>query len=440
MSGPKARAYPPNKENYLELSASQKKYAWAQFNVKRRNNGQALVWPNFMPDGIGVTHKPPGWQKVPADYPRILAREYHANPKKFNKIVAQPIANKQAGPLLDSFNKSPTANTNASPSTSAGSGNHRPINSPGTIERLLDEHDRQQAGTSTSNPGKRPAPVDHPGTPAPKQRPSTTTEGSTTTMATGGSHTRSGASYNHVAMDTSAPVEESGHNSKADGGFDSAQGPLGHIEQPMYNNGSGFMTFKKIHHMKSFAIPFKNIESGDNKFTTTPLAEIPWQYMYFYMSKNEFDLIPPGSRAVSCKVSVQNIISSTGHPVGGTIASLATFNHPKIGVLAYDLLKTSRGGRTYKLTMSSTEDVLPIAVGEKNPDTFILNQYGTDQSSGTWNTDALPGACFPIPFNTYDYFCVYQPSATAAATIGFTNQNAPGYENFNSCITQFNLL
>nr|QOD39596.1 VP [uncultured densovirus] len=245
------------------------------------------------------------------------------------------------------------------------------------------------------------------------------------------------------AMDTTpgaaAAVSKTG-GAKADGGFDSAQGPEGYIPTGGYQHGSGFMVFEKVHHLKSFGIPFLNVLHGtDHKITTTPLAEIPWDRPFFYMSEAEFNLIPDGSHFTKCEVAIHNIVSSTQYPTGGTEASTATFNHPKIGILGFDLYKKCRGGYNAKYTMSSTKEMAVVAVGDASYDDFIKKQYGTDQSSTNWDTDDLPGTMFPIPYNLYNYFSVYQPSKAFAAVKGFTPANSPGYANFGSQITQFNL-
>ncbi len=296
------------------------------------------------------------------------------------------------------------------------------INSADTIESLIAAADRDKAN---AGPSKRPHDSGEIGAPPPKM-PST----------------RSGAG-GQMEVDGPAATPtggKTGRNAGADGGFDSAQGPETMISKGGYSHSGGHKTFTKVHHMKSFAIPFVNLLFGANeKLTTTPLAEIPWDKMFLYMSEDEFNLIPDGSHVKSCHVKIQNIVSSTQHPVGGTVASTATFNHPKIGIIGFDLENCSRGGQTFNATMSSTAEMIPNALTRPDYTDFIAKQYGTDQSSATWDTDSLPGTMFPIPYNLYKYFCVYQPSRAKAIADGYTAANAFGYENFNSCITQFNL-
>ncbi len=439
-----ALTWPPDRPGYSGMSVSKKKYTWAQFNVGRRNRGQALVWPNFMEDGIdGVTHRPPNWQAVGPDYPRINARTRNKNRARFDEVVRPPLAQRNAGPLFDAFARTPEIPENFAHRAfndpqlndiiEGGHANVEPvsppvtertqINSPDGIDRLLDDFDREQAGPSGV---KRPHDSGEIGGPPAKM---------TITRSQGGGS----APMDHSGSGAATTSRQTGHKAGADGGFDSAQGPETMISRGGYSHSGGHKTYTKVHHLKAFAIPFINIVEGSGKYTTTPLAEIPWDKMFFYMSEDEFKLIPAGSHVKSCKISVQNLVSSTQHAVGGAVATTATFNHPKIGVLGFDLEKSSRGGETFGATMSSTKEMIPIALATPDYTDFILKQYGTDQASNTWETDALPGTMFPIPYNLYKYFCVYQPNQATADNQGYTEANAFGYENFNSCITQFNL-
>ena len=299
------------------------------------------------------------------------------------------------------------------------------INSPDTIDRLINEADAAEAGPSR----KRPR-ID-----SPAEVGSSPDDMSARGRGQGGG----GMEVDPQPAAKGKSVKVAG----ADGGFDSSQGPETMISKGGYSHSGGHKTYTKVHHLKSFAIPFTNILFGtapnNVKFTTTPLAEIPWDKMFFYMSEDEFKLIPAGSHVKSCKISIQNIVSSTQHPVGGTSASTATFNHPKIGLIGFDLEKNSRGGQTMNATMSSQHEMIPTALTTPSYVDFIIKQYGTDQSSSNWDTDPLPGSMFPIPYNLHKYFCVYQPSKVLAASKGFNSTNAFGYENFSSCITQFNL-
>ncbi len=314
--------FPPNKNNYADMSMSRKRYTWAQYNSARFRKGLPLVWPDFMPrDAEGVTNKPPNWRDIPPNYPHVRASTFQVNPRPHNVPVERP----PIGNIVDMLNNQRRNNLPSSEIHKlAGKQNHgNPV--PSTSSGVTEAPTRKR---------NRPEDIEAlTGFESATKRPTIISGGSSNVTRSGGTR---GAEARRVLTE---PMEEggaaaaggaSGHNAKADGGFDSSQGPESLISRGGYSHSGGHKTFTKVHHMKSFAIPFTNIVFGTNKFTTTPLAEIPWDKMFLYMSEDEFNLIPAGSYVKSCKISIQNIVSSTQYPTGGTIASTAAFNPPRL--------------------------------------------------------------------------------------------------------------
>lgn len=271
---------------------------------------------------------------------------------------------------------------------------------------------------------------------------STTTSSSTMSTPMDGIETPAGAKKSNVTPSPSLTNDPSvsGHNAASDGGFDSAQGPESFIDTPAYHYTSGLKHFKKIHHLKSFALPFTWLpaSSAGVKFIATPMTEIPVQYMYFYMSEREFNLISPGSYVSHVNVTIQLISASTSFPTGGTASTIATAQHPKICMVGYDLPKKLRGGQNRTLTFDNT--IIPTASTAGNSkDDFISKQYGSWQLNAGWDTSLLPGTAYPITYNKRDYFCLYQLNNALATTNGFTAATSMGHEVFNSCVTMFNM-
>lgn len=248
-------------------------------------------------------------------------------------------------------------------------------------------------------------------------------------------------------------VRGKGHNAASDGGFDSAQGPISSLAKGGYKVQHGQMMFKKVHRMKSFAIPYvtkektaltlagPTISAGSNVhkgtiYTTTPLAEIPWQYAYFYLSPEEFNLLPAGSYIDSVHVKVLHTVSQTAYNVGSTEATTATTNHPKVMIIGKDLEKYSRGGQTRKVVFTPGSGMKPTDITNVNRQDFIDKQYGSDQSELNVANYIVPGVATKIPYYNYNHFCIYQPDGVQAATDGLaSDQIAPGYEYFvNNCI------
>lgn len=251
----------------------------------------------------------------------------------------------------------------------------------------------------------------------------------------------SGAPPNPAEAVGAATASGTGHNSQSDGGFDSAQGPESFLPKGGYKANGGTMMFKKVHRMKSWAIPYWNLAdatafSGAN-LVTTPLAKIPWEYAFFYLSPEEFNLLPAGSYIDSVSIDVMQTVASTGYPTGGTTSSTATTNHPKVLCIGKDLERKMRGGVDRAVALNDT--MIPTNLTSVTPvyDDFIAKQYGTDQSSAD-NAITVPGCAHKIPYYNYNHFCIYQPNATQAAARGFTAANAPGFEYFQNTITEMN--
>ena len=249
-----------------------------------------------------------------------------------------------------------------------------------------------------------------------------------------------------------ASATGTGHNSGSDGGFDSAQGPESFLPSGGYSASPGKLKFKKVHRLKSWAIPYYNLplanyKSGSN-LITTPLTKIPWEYAFFYLSPEEFSLLPAGSYIDSVHIRIMQTVATTGYPTGGSTASIATTNHPKVLCIGKDLEKKSRGGTDRVLGF--TNEMIPSFPTANLPDTmytdFINKQYGTDQTIIDGSV-VVPGCAHKIPYYNNLHFCIYQPNRAQALARGFFTESAPGvvdenfspgFEYFQNYITEMN--
>nr|QOD39477.1 VP [uncultured densovirus] len=433
--------WPDQRIIWKDLSRSQKSYTIDQYNKARRTRNLAAV-PNPFRKGNNtatnpIVQNPSGVETV--------------TPQTPNRPRLQPLSDagsgivpsRGRGPIIDAFKTAEGREANAITRREQREINDlsKYFNTAGGkafLNSVIEENNTAESVQfSGSQAPHRPVVSDKGAGPS---RPDTSVPADVSQPS---EMSDRGAKRNHPEGGFTAtnvsPAAKTGKGSPADGGFDSAQGPETMIQRGSYSSSAGFKTYTSVHHNNALALPFLNVLETHTKWTTTPLNEIPWDRMFYYMSEDEFKLIPAGSEVVDCKISVQNIISSTQYATAGSTSETATFNHPKIGMLGFDLERTMRGGKTMQYTMSSTKEMIVDSVATPNYDSFIAKQYGTDQSSATWDADDLPGCVFPIPYNSYRYFSVYQPNKLLANTQGYTAANAPGYENFSSAITQFNL-
>ena len=224
------------------------------------------------------------------------------------------------------------------------------------------------------------------------------------------------------------------------GGFDSTQGPVHEISKGGYSVNAGSMRYTKTHQFSTWANPYSVIGTGDfsgANLITTPLARIDWDYMYYYMSPEEFALIPAGSHVSDCSIEIISLVAQQGYATGGTISSVATTNHPKILCMGVDLENKMRGGIDRVLTFNNQMIPQTAVPPAAQVDDFILKQYGTDQ----FEPDAsvvVAGVTTDIPYILKKHFCIYQPNKAQATARGFIAETAPGQEYFKNHIMQVN--
>ncbi|AIQ82698.1 structural protein [Sea star-associated densovirus] len=412
----------PSRHPDFPQSHGQQQYAWAQWNRARQRHNLPRVDP------------PPrfGWNVT--QRPRIEGTGPGRMRPSSNSISFRDWKNGRrgaSGPLIDGFNRQ-REQQNAR--------NDHLLNTVvaselSESERMeVDELFRQATGGSISL-------ADFDNTDGAGPSSSNTMDTRSNKRAHEGPQGGSVAPANPAAAASIAPAAGAGHNSQSDGGFDSAQGPVTVLPKGGYSATGGTMMFKKVHRMKSYAIPYWNLAdetafSGAN-LCTTPLAKIPWEKAPFYTSPEEFALIPAGSYIKSVSIDVMQTVATTGYPTGGTTSSVATTNHPKVICIGKDLERKMRGGVDRTLTIADT--MIPTAADDPADalDDFIAKQYGTDQSVAD-TAVVIPGCAHKIPYYNRTHFCIYQPNKAQATARGFTAANAPGYEYFQNCITEMN--
>ncbi len=409
------------------------RYVWDAWNRARQNQGLVRVDPPSRLD-IGVTARPPlsSKDKTRPTNDSISFKDWTSRNKG------------SSGPLIDSFKKGVSKDNQKFLEGAVAV--DMTDEERGEVDSILKDFDDGVISLADfdDTDGAGPSGV----TPA---APTTTT---TTDMGNKRGHggTQGGADRpSQPATSTAAPTAAGAATSKgSDGGFDSAQGPISSLPTGGYSASGGSMRFTKVHRMKSWAIPYWNLPTpdarGGSNLVSTPLAKIPWEYAFFYISPEEFALLPSGSYIDSVSINVMQTVAQTGFPTGATTSTIASTNHPKVLVVGKDLEKKCRGGIDKKLNFTS--EMIPSI--EADPDVmyddFIIKQYGTDQTSSDVGV-VIPGCAHKIPFYNDVHFCIYQPNRAQALLRGFFTEsvpgtvdvnNAPGFEFFQNYITELN--
>lgn len=233
------------------------------------------------------------------------------------------------------------------------------------------------------------------------------------------------------------------------GGFDSMQGPTMYIERPMYRHSGGHMTFKKVHHMKCFALPFfgetlAKDSSNNYRVIKTPLMRVHWDRPYFYMSPEEYNLIPDGSHFVKAKCSVDIIGATVAFETGATTSTTSITGHPKIGFIGRDLDNKLRSIIETEGLVSFTNQQLMydadnVGLTDTTINNFVSYQYGTDQNAADAN-EVISGVACGIPYwNFYNYTGYISDLRDGTTGVSSITARAPGIESLMSELDQFNI-
>lgn len=397
------------------------KFTWSRWNEARENRHLPRVDPPPRLN-INVTQRPrAGHTSDSISFNRFRNSEAYVGDVDYSdgSDEDEVVEIVDAGPLLNTF----------------GDPELKYVLEHGLLDNLKFDQGGVSSAGETSISSSTQAPATTETMPTQNKRPPSDDAGPSGVKR---ANTRSGGTTT-AAPTTTAASADAGHNSSSDGGFDSAQGPISYLSHGGYRIDNGSMKFVKVHRIKSWAIPYWNVSQptykGGSNLITTPLTEIPWQYAYFYLSPEEFELLPAGSYIRSVHLKVLQTVATTGYPTGGTTASVATTNHPKVLVIGKDLERKCRGGNSFQLTLDAGS--IPTAANDVDRQDFIDKAYGTDQTAADASV-VVAGCAHKIPYYNKNHFCIYQPNATQALARGFDAANAPGQEYFQNMVTEVN--
>lgn len=105
--------------------------------------------------------------------------------------------------------------------------------------------------------------------------------------------------------------------------------------------------YRKVHRFITYGIAYKPITKSDGTGSnavkyhvmTTPLAEIPWDYVPLYLNKSEWTVLPQGSSVARVRLQVSQRNVRIAFPTNSTANNLATLNQNKNVITAIGLNK-----------------------------------------------------------------------------------------------------
>nr|QID88583.1 VP [Ambidensovirus sp.] len=147
--------------------------------------------------------------------------------------------------------------------------------------------------------------------------------------------------------DTSAALPGTGNEPPSAPAEENAVAP---IPQPYTNITSYIRYYRKVHRILTFGIAYKILhyeikpskESAaviDYFFMTTPLATVPWDYLFWYLNPSEFDTLPDGSSVNKVKCTIRQRRIRVAFPTNSSDSNLATLNQNKNMIIAHGLNK-----------------------------------------------------------------------------------------------------
>lgn len=173
---------------------------------------------------------------------------------------------------------------------------------------------------------------------------------------------------------------------------------------------------------------------------TTGLASIPWEYLFMYMSPAEYQRMKsyPGTKAVSCHVTVKAWNTRVAFQTGDTQTANATLNQNKFlqvakGIRSIPFIVSNNRRYTY----SDTEPMIPTGFSSQTSQTY--RQFLARAFYGEEN-NSLSFASFP-PTNAtgaeiylQDYLTIYTLDASAE---GDDSTYLPGFPPLKDFLEEF---
>lgn len=201
------------------------------------------------------------------------------------------------------------------------------------------------------------------------------------------------------------------------GGGEASPALTGTIPRPIQGTHLSTRYYKKVHRFLTFGLAYKPIgktsgtapNTQTDYFMITPLAKIPWEYLFMYLNKSEYALLPFGANVTKIKCSIRAENVRIAFPTNSSSSELATLNQNKFLRVAKGLAQNVNGLDVKPKTFSDTQpmivtDVDPIT---KDDDWIDMEQtmYGIDPNAVGFQTQT-PVHQFGIPYALPYYYAL----------------------------------
>lgn len=118
--------------------------------------------------------------------------------------------------------------------------------------------------------------------------------------------------------------------------------------------------YRKVHRFLTWGIAYRIIAGGSNRlWMTTPLAQLPWDWLFLYMNRAEYNTLPRGSAVDHVKVKVLQRNVRVAFPTNSTNSNLATLNQNKNIITAIGLNKNIAGQNARYTSFQNDQPMIP---------------------------------------------------------------------------------
>lgn len=394
MSLPYHKPPPYERPNWHRLNEGQRRYAMEQYNLALVRRGAQFERPSVNAEHTTVQ------EPDPEPSPRAISEADHRDPfedlDELDRLLDE--ANATGGRNNDSEEaEEPVQEAEPEPGPS-----HRP-DMPGGVEGRADTTSSMETDVQSSvtgDAGRKRQKIGPSGSALPG------TSGNTDGMTGAGGLPEGSVAIRNI--------------------------PRG-INTPTYH-----WSFTKKWKFLSFGVADQilneNVTTGGQPISrlclTTSLANIPWEYAFFYMSPAEFTRIQQfnGVFATKCHIKIYQYNPRVAFQTADTTSTQATLNQNKFTRVAIGLRGNANlWGSDRDYVFDTTEPMKPTGfeAATENGQTFrskLLNNYYGVANTGTLATiqSNVPAYCTGGELNLVRYFTVY---ATRTDDIGFPQYN-----------------
>ncbi|XP_046986903.1 uncharacterized protein LOC124562658 [Schistocerca americana] len=165
--------------------------------------------------------------------------------------------------------------------------------------------------------------------------------------------------------------------------------------------------YRKVHRFFTYGLAYKVIEHEKAVCMVTPLAEIPVDRPFLYMTPSEFDLLPDGSRIVHSSVKVIARNPRIAFPTNSSDTELATLNQNKNMITSVGINLKIPGINVKPTAFTANAPMETTAIDDKRQFHSIWQSwYGYRNDEADFLTK-VPAHQFGQPINLkYYYACV----------------------------------